>query len=58
MNLVLLDFKNKLFEIITGMLALVTYVRYRISNNIEDCKPFDVILSVLLSVIVFVIIIN
>lgn len=54
----LLDFKNKLFEIITGMLALVTYVRYRISNNIEDCKPFDVILSVLLSVIVFVIIIN
>lgn len=42
---------------ITGMLALVTYVRYRISNNIEDCKPFDVILSVLLSIIVFVIII-
>lgn len=42
---------------ITGMLALMTYVRYRISNNIEDCKPFGVILSVLLSIIVFVIII-
>ncbi len=42
---------------ITGMLALMTYVRYRISNNIEDCKPFDVILSVLLSIIVLVIII-
>ena len=42
---------------ITGMLALMTYVRYRISNNIEDCKSFDVISSVLLSIIVLVIII-